>query len=290
MSTTLTTASAGVRLVCRTVPAARVPELDKATPDQVWRMPDGATCALGYRVDGHYWMEWPDFATFRFHPAQPTVMAFVQAGTSREAVDDVWRRGVLPLVLVTRGLEALHASAVAGSKGIVALCATSGTGKSTLAYALRTRGFRQWSDDAVVFDPGGAGKLNALPLPYSTRLDPGARQYVQVMPETAVAAMLEPTPLAGVCVVSRLPADSDREVDVSRLSGSAALLAVLPHAHVFDQSDLDRTRRMADAFLSLVDRVPVHAVQFRPGPEAWPVVLDRVGELIDSLVGRRALD
>jgi hypothetical protein len=284
LSTTPTAVSAGVGLVCQTVPAARVPELDKATPGQVWAMPDGETCALGYRLDGHYWMEWPDFATFRFHPAQTSVTAFVQAGISREAVDDVWRRGVLPLVLVTRGLEGLHASAVAGPRGIVALCATSGTGKSTLAYALRARGFQQWADDAVVFDPATASTPHAIPLPYSSRIDFNASQYVRVMPEATGGGVVASAALAGICVLSRLPADDDRDVTLSRLSGSEALLAVLPHAHVFDQADLDRTRRMVDAFLSLVDRVPVHAVQFRPGPEAWPAVLDRVAGLVAALV------
>ena len=269
------------------MPAARVPELDKATPGQVWTMPDGETCALGYRIGGYYWMEWPDFASFRFQPADPTVTAFVQAGVPPGAVDDVWRRSVLPLVLVTQGLEALHASACAGPDGIVAFCATSGTGKSTLAYALGARGFDQWSDDAVVFDVGADGAVHAIPLPYAPRLDVNANQYVTVMAQASEVGIGQPAALHGICVLSRLASDADRDVIVEPLDGSAALLAVLPHAHVFDQADLDRTRRMVDAFLSLVDRVPVYVVQFRPGLDAWAAVLDRVAALVDELVGTR---
>ena len=279
--------SADVGLVCRIVPAARLPELDKATPGQVWTMPEGETCALGYRLDGHYWMEWPNFATFRFHPAQSTVTAFVQAGVSQDDVDDVWRRGVLPLVLVTRGFEALHASASTGPRGVVAFCATSGTGKSTLAAALRTRAFEQWSDDAIVFDPHSSGPPAVISLPFRSRLDAGASHYVATTSQSRFAAVARPTSLAGICVLSRLPADDPREVVVSRLTGSAALLAVLPHAHVFDQADLERTRRMVDAFLSVVDRVSVHAVQFRAGLDAWPAVLDRVATLVGELAGSR---
>ena len=279
--------SADVGLVRHTVPAARLPELEKATPGQVWTMPEGETCALGYRIDGHYWMEWPNFATFRFHPAQPTVTAFVQAGVSQDDVDDVWRRGVLPLVLVTRGFEALHASASTGPRGVVAFCATSGTGKSTLASAMRARAFEQWSDDAVVFDPHSRGLPGVLPLPFRSRLEAAASQYVAPTPQSRFPAVARPAPLAGICVLSRLPADDPREVVVSRLSGSAALLAVLPHAHVFDQADLERTRRMVDAFLSVVDRVPVHAVQFRAGLDAWPAVQNRVAALVGELAGAR---
>jgi hypothetical protein len=288
LSTTLPAGAVRVGLVCQTVPVAHVPELDSVSPSQVWTMPDGDTCALGYRIGPCYWMEWPGFASFCFNPAEPTVTAFVQAGVSRHDVDDVWRRSVLPLVLVTRGLEALHASASAGRDGVVAFCATSGTGKSTLAFALRARGFGQWSDDAVVFDVATGRAVSAIPLPYSSRLDAAASQYVTIRPPAHGIETGHPAPLAGICVISRLAVDSDRDIEVNRLEGSAALLAVLPHAHVFDQADLDRTRRMVDAFLSLVDRVPVFDVRFRPGPDAWPAVLDRLAEHVGLLVNADA--
>jgi hypothetical protein len=192
---------------------------------------------------------------------------------SRRAVDDVWRRGVLPLVLVTSGFEALHASAVATSRGVIAFGAGSGTGKSTIACALRNRGFRHWADDAVVFQPSGGG-ITAVPLPFAVRLDEASRAYAGAAPAADEIDEADEAPLAAICVLSRLAADSGDPVRIARLTGAHALTAVLPHAHVFDPNDRGRNRVMVEDYLLLVECVPVYAVAFQPGREAWPAVLD----------------
>ena len=241
-------------------------------------MPAGEASVLGYRVDGDYWMEWPDFATFRFHPARSTVTAFIRQGVPGNAVEDVWRRGVLPLVLVTRGLEALHASAVTTPHGVIAFCARSGTGKSTLACALRARGFKQWADDAVVFQSEDDGAITAMPLPFSVRLDEQSREYAGAAPIRDQVEEGTQSPLAAICVLSRLSDDNVDPVTIRALTGAEALTAVLPHAHVFDPADNQRGREMVERYLRLVDRVPVCAAAFRPGPDAWPAVLDAFAE------------
>ena len=252
--------------------------LEKQAPSQVWNMPAGEASVLGYRLGGDYWMEWPGFATFQFHPARSTVTAFVRPGVPASAVEDVWRRGVLPLVLVTRGLEALHASAVTTARGVIAFCARSGTGKSTLACALRARGFGQWADDAVVFQSEDDGAITAMPLPFSVRLDEQSREYAGAAPIRNVVEEGTPAPLAAICVLSRLSSDSVEPFEVRKVTGSEALTAVLPHAHVFDPADNLRGRQMVERYLHLVDRVPVYAAAFRPGPVAWPAVLDAFAE------------
>jgi hypothetical protein len=65
-----------------------------------------------------------------------------------------WRRmlltRVLPNVGIAHGYEALHASAVLTDRGVVAIAAASGTGKSTLALELVRRGWPLFADDTVV--------------------------------------------------------------------------------------------------------------------------------------------
>ena len=51
--------------------------------------------------------------------------------------------------VLRRGWEALHASAVLSPQGVVAFCAGSGTGKSTIARGLSERGYQLCADDAV---------------------------------------------------------------------------------------------------------------------------------------------
>ncbi|HEX4463845.1 MAG TPA: hypothetical protein VH042_04305 [Solirubrobacterales bacterium] len=70
-----------------------------------------------------------------------------------------WRRmlltRVLPNVGIAHGYEALHASAVLTDRGVVAIAAASGTGKSTLALELVKRGWPLFADDTVVLGRRG---------------------------------------------------------------------------------------------------------------------------------------
>lgn len=65
-----------------------------------------------------------------------------------------WRRvlltRVLPNVGIAHGYEALHASGVMTDRGVVAIVASSGTGKSTLALELMKRGWPLFADDTVM--------------------------------------------------------------------------------------------------------------------------------------------
>jgi len=64
-----------------------------------------------------------------------------------------WQRVLLAKVLssisVMRGYEALHASGVESPWGIVAIAAATGTGKTTLALELMSRGWPLVSDDVL---------------------------------------------------------------------------------------------------------------------------------------------
>lgn len=61
----------------------------------------------------------------------------------------------LPFVAVMRGLEVLHASAVAGDRGAVAFSGPSGTGKTSLALALVRRGATLLADDVLALERAG---------------------------------------------------------------------------------------------------------------------------------------
>ncbi|MGB8539216.1 MAG: hypothetical protein WCD57_22520 [Acidobacteriaceae bacterium] len=62
-----------------------------------------------------------------------------------------------------RGLLPLHASAIAGTSGVVAFLANSGQGKSTLAAHLARRGFRVLADDVCLIDAPQPGSAMVIP-------------------------------------------------------------------------------------------------------------------------------
>jgi hypothetical protein len=81
------------------------------------------------------------------------------APTDRAA--PAWQRvlltRVLPNVAIAAGYEALHGSAVATNRGVVAIVAGSGAGKSTLTIELVRRGHPLFADDTIVLGTGWGG-------------------------------------------------------------------------------------------------------------------------------------
>src|SRR5919106_5320553 len=129
----------------------------------------------------------------------------------RDSILDAYYRSVLPMALQAQGAEVLHASAVLTPRGVLALCARSGTGKSTLAYGLSRRGYPLRADDAVAFENSGA-QINVRPLPFSIRLRPDAAAFfdqahvplsLALMPDSVTQVEERLTPLAALIVLER---------------------------------------------------------------------------------------
>jgi hypothetical protein len=262
----------------------RVPDAVEGPGVYVWRDLGGRPCAYGETVGAQHWMHWPRLASYRFDDEGGDVVAYPSGSASPDAVIETFHRMVLPLALQRRGLEALHASAVTISGRVVAFCAVSGTGKSTLAYAMhRLRGYPQWSDDAVVFEVGSG--IKAVPLPFDVRLLPEAAAAVtrSSAPRSAVLpSPLEPAPLGAICVLARRePHAFGGDVSITPLPSAGALTAVLEHAHCFSLTDLPRKKRMMEHYLDVAERVPVLQVRFRPGLDRLPAVVEGVSRALE---------
>jgi hypothetical protein len=249
---------------------------------EVWRDNRGLACAYGQVAGGQPWMRVVGIGDFRIDPGGCAV-AVPDAGVLRADVIDVYYRNVLPMALQLGGHEVLHASAVVAPQGVLALCAVSETGKSTLAYAMSRRGHELFADDAVVLDAAGPCPTLAR-VPFALRLRKASadhfgepsRELVRVSGPHRSWAGEEPR-LAAICVLERFGGDrpangpvsladsASQLAKVERLAQAAAFPAVLPHAYCFSLGDQERKRRMMRNYLSLVRLVPVLRLRFRPG-------------------------
>jgi hypothetical protein len=272
-------------------PGEAAPALPRHSDVHVWRTADGHPIAYGFRQDGRYWMQWPLVGTYGFAPGESTITAYPLPGTALQTVADLYGRTVLPMALQAFGFEALHASAIETDRGVVAFAAPSMTGKSTIAFGLRRLGYSQWADDAVVFRTTG-GAVEAVPLAFTAKLRPGAAGLI----ETAGAAReprwcpidegstpeRAPARFAAICLLERLHcASSPVPVEIRRLTPADAFPAVLTHAHVFDPFDLDRRKRMMQAYLALAAAVPVYKARFIADPERFSALLDVLATTIN---------
>ena len=258
---------------------------DQVDAVEIWRDNDGVPAAYGYAREGTYWIEYPGIGTFRFAAAGSTVDAVAAEQTSPERLRGAFRRAVLPLALQALGSEVLHASGVLTQNGGIALCGKSGAGKSTLAYGLQLRGYRAFADDAVVVDVSSTG-ARVSGIPFAIRLRYESSQHFgrehrdgDEVAETDLDFHDQPEPLAAIFALEP-QRRSDTEVELTRLSPTAAFSIMLTHAYCFSLRDPERKRRMIDHYLDLVNRVPVFSVRYRSGLDQLRRMLDLIEESI----------
>lgn len=272
--------------------APGVPALDDQV--HVWRNRHGGVVAYGFEQDGARWMHWPEIsATFRFSSGDAYVTAFPARAGSTTIIWDIFRRTVLPMALQANGFEALHASAVMSGSSVVAFCAASETGKSTLAYGLSRKGFPEWADDGVVFRMDEKGPV-ALPLPFEVRLRPDARHIFG--DEAPVSTRFQdngpgdqrhqaPAPFATIGLLSRAAAGTFAgSARIRALKPAEAFPAVLVHAHEFNPFNVERRARMLQTYLELVAIVPILSIEFVPRHDDFHSLLNAIAEILGQAV------
>ena len=240
--------------------------------------PDGAAVAYGWTTGQDHWLQVPEVGTFHFTPGSDEVTAVPAQAASVRSVEHAYRSIALPLVLQVSGFEALHGSAVRTAGGVVAFCALSGTGKSTVAYGLTRRGYTLWADDAVVFHASQSSPVLTHPIPFNPGLREDARSFFHhgngLAERTAVASD-QPERLRAVFLMERTD-DMVDAVEVVRQSPADALAGLIPHAHGFNLADYARKRRTLESYLALATQIPVLEMRFRSGLDRLDAVLDGV--------------
>jgi hypothetical protein len=207
-------------------------------------------------------MDWPGLGAYVFG-ATGDVDAFPHPGVDPDRVHDIFVRGVLPNVMLGRGLECFHASAVVFNGQVFAFSGRSGVGKSTLALALAADGLEHWADDTLLLADASDLPLT-LSLPFPARVDDEGRQaiggevtrYRQAKPATTA-------PVARIYLPTR---DDSLAAAISfiRLEPHVAFKRVLPFVHPFELDGMPRHRRMIENWLSFVRKVPVWELRFAP--------------------------
>lgn len=218
------------------------------------------------------------------HYALPDGANVVEAWPEESRADSTvaaeFDRSVVPLLLSHRGALYLHASGVVTDAGVVAICGRSGSGKSTLAAALAARGHGVWADDAVVIDPAPSPPVS-VHLGSPLRLDAQSIALAGGGPAGAGRLMRgDVRPLAGIVVLERSAGIATPEF--LRLSGGAALAAVLEHALCFSLRRSDRAG-LVSSFLAVLARAPVERLRFTADAGDFARLTGRVHRHLERL-------
>jgi hypothetical protein len=268
--------------------ASGVPPPDPSLGREVstWRDDTGAVCARAFAAPGRRWVDWPSFGVYAFAPASRDVRVWASPSASLEDVTAIFERVLQPVILQALGWQTLHASAVLGSRGVLALCGQSGSGKSTIAYALREGGFAQFADDGLVIGQDDTAGVVAHALPFAPRLRPASFERfargLQIPPGSPAAAGTPASaPLAGILLLQQDSAHRGPAA-YARVEPTRAFTSLLTHAHCFDIDDPVATASLVDDYLALAGCVQVFALTYAPDLDRLEEVLRVVRRVADE--------
>ena len=202
--------------------------------------------------------------------------------------DPWWLRLVLDTILwstaLLRGVEALHASAVATEHGVVAFVGPTGSGKTTLALEFLRRGYSLFCDDVLALRRDG-GELMAYPSPPFVNVPIGWKfdKSVPIRPiailgdeawSVAPDASREAAPLARLFLLDREPR-SRLELIPAKASLFALRESCLAHG-LISQRERARFELCAD----LATHVPVSHLRadLETSPEELADLVERALE------------
>jgi hypothetical protein len=241
---------------------------------QRWLDVDGALVATGGADRERWWMHWPSLGTYVFGSDGP-VVAYPTPGSSHAALQDSFTRGVIPVVMLARGCEALHASAVDTGSGVVAFCAQSGTGKSSLALALTLQGGMLWADDTVALQ-WADDRVESVALPFPVRVDDQVQETLGRRSDVPLARPGARQPLRRVYFLTRDLAVDPGRPELSPIRGGSRFERLLAHAHPFELATDARRRMMVERLLRIAAVVPLYELRFAPSLEHLPVLAQSV--------------
>ena len=265
-----------------------IPDLDIAPPGanpgvwppgavmQRWLDTEGRLVATGGRLRGSYWMHWRGLATFWF-TEDGAVRAEQAKGAAQSDVRDIFVRGVVPTVMLARGFEGLHAGAIMEPAGVVGLCATSGTGKSTISLALAASGAGHFADDTLMYRVKNGAPV-AQRLPFPVRVDASARAALGggSALTAAPAAVPSEAPIHRIYHLVRDEMLNANLPEFVSIPAPKRFEVLLTHAHPFDMGDEDRRRSFIENLMTLARHVEVCECRFAPDLAALPRLAESI--------------
>jgi hypothetical protein len=251
-----------------------------------WRDDCGNVFARAFSSDDHYRIDWPGVGAFAFRLGSRDVLVWPEPDARHEEISDTFDRLLQPVILQALGKQALHAAAVVGPSGTIAVCGNKGSGKSTLGFAMRLAGHRQLADDALVLQLE-QDRVNVCPLPFAPRLRPASRLHLGYSDQNPAPHVdVQPTDLVLSAIFLLRQDEQTERPRLALLPQARAFPAVLTHAYCYDAQDRSHTRRLVDSYLAIVSLVPVFALQYRPDLQQLPQLIEMIKDAASSCAAK----
>ena len=168
-------------------------------------------------------------------------------------------------------------------------CGSSGSGKSTIAHVLALRGPSLWADDVLAFQ-ADSKKAIATALPFRPKLRPASAAFLRRRaslkpsegdaPEIATPWSTETLTALFVLSPTGRARTSSGRLELTRLSASKAIAALLPHGFRCKPLEREREQGILTAYVGLVESVRVYSVEYERGFARFSALVNRLEAVI----------
>jgi hypothetical protein len=255
---------------------------------------------VGLRGSGNrYVLSFPTQVDFLLDLAARTVVYDARADTAENSLRHLLIDQVVPHLLAADSGLVLHASAVATAEGALAFVGPSGTGKSSLAAALVTRGATLLADDFLLLRETDEGYEATAAYP-SLRLWEDAAEHftgaaadlptVSAYTDKRRWAVAPPAtdaahPLRAIVILGRQPGNGadGPACEMSWARGSDAFVALFKQGYRIARDDRAGQVEEQSRYSRLVERVPLMLLRHRHDYTVIDEVLDRLADGLATL-------
>lgn len=261
----------------------------RAADGQVW---------VGLRGSGdRYVLSFPTQVDFLLDLAARTVVYDARAYTAENSLRHLLIDQVVPHLLAADGGLVLHASGVATAEGALAFVGPSGTGKSSLAAALVTRGATLLADDFLLLRETDDG-YEATPAYPSLRLWKDAAEHftaaaadlptVSAYTDKRRWAVVPPATdaehrLRAIVILGGPPGNVAEACEISWARGSDAFVALFKQGYRIARAERTGQVEEQSRYSRLVERVPLMLLRHRHDYTVMDEVLDRLSDGLAAL-------
>ena len=263
-----------------------LPEIDSQAWQQYFRLQDGSI-----------YLSWNRLFEFLISPDGRKITGRSLGGVSREAFQTYLFAQVLSFALIRQGVEPFHCTAVVSDGKAVGFLGDCGYGKSSLAAAFLTKGYRILTDDLLVLKEVGQDFLAIPSFPRiklfpeaaltllggytgGTPMNPFTQKLIFALRPEQICQT--PVPFQAFFVLrppnARL---SGKRITIRTLHKRRACFDLIANTFNSKLADPDRQQRLLSWASRLANRIPVKSLSYPRDLSRLPEVAEAVLRNLD---------
>jgi hypothetical protein len=249
---------------------------------------DTAGIAYG-RLGQHYFMRFSDIADFTIDGQGQTIVCHPGSNCPPPTLHHLLLDQVLPRLLGQQGHVVLHASMVEPVSGALGFIGPSGWGKSTLAASFASENQGVSGDDALLLGLDKGGRPWCAPAYCGARLwadsidalfekAPGSQPVCHYSSKRRVEVSAGRSSFSPQLALRALfllndPKESSPDIQLTRLVGSAPLMALLQRCFLLDPHNMSLARQLWIEIGNIVrSDLPIYQLSYPRNLDALPVL------------------